>query len=166
MFKLNNIKAPAGSNFAPKRKGLGIGSGTGKTGGRGHKGQRARSGANVGAAFEGGQMPLQRRSPKVGFNSPWKGLKVKIAVHDLSQYAGKDLKILDLLPKSLTSKTRVRVSIFGNKEGKAYPKSLQVHHIAEASKKILEAKGVKVEVVPQKDGARSVKAPRVRKKKA
>jgi large subunit ribosomal protein L15 len=66
-MKLNGLKATDGSRPARKRKGCGIGSGNGKTGGRGHKGQKSRSGGKVARGFEGGQMPLIRRVPKRGF---------------------------------------------------------------------------------------------------
>ena len=66
---LNSLKPASGSNKASKRVGRGIGSGSGKTAGRGHKGQKARSGGGVRAGFEGGQMPLQMRLPKFGFTS-------------------------------------------------------------------------------------------------
>ncbi len=69
-MELNTLKPAPGSKRARKRVCRGIGSGTGKTGGRGHKGQRARSGGFHKVGFEGGQMPLQRRLPKRGFNSP------------------------------------------------------------------------------------------------
>lgn len=69
MLKLNDIGAPKGANRPKKRRGRGPGSGTGKTGGRGHKGQRARSGGGVPPWFEGGQMPLNRRLPKRGFTN-------------------------------------------------------------------------------------------------
>ncbi len=69
-MKLNSIQAAEGSRSKRKRVGRGIGSGLGKTGGRGHKGQKSRSGGFHKVGFEGGQMPLQRRVPKVGFNSP------------------------------------------------------------------------------------------------
>lgn len=68
-MKLNTIQAAEGSRTKRKRVGRGIGSGLGKTGGRGHKGQKSRSGGYHKVGFEGGQMPLQRRLPKVGFNS-------------------------------------------------------------------------------------------------
>src|SRR5687768_13222609 len=68
-MKLNTLKPAPGSKKKPKRLGRGIGSGTGKTAGRGHKGQRARAGGFHKLGFEGGQMPLQRRLPKFGFNS-------------------------------------------------------------------------------------------------
>jgi len=68
-MKLNSIKPGAGAKHAPKRVGRGIGSGLGKTAGRGHKGQKSRSGGFHKVGFEGGQMPLQRRLPKRGFTS-------------------------------------------------------------------------------------------------
>ena len=66
-MNLNELQPAEGSKFAPKRVGRGIGSGTGKTSGKGHKGQNARSGGGVRPGFEGGQMPLYRRIPKRGF---------------------------------------------------------------------------------------------------
>jgi large subunit ribosomal protein L15 len=72
MLKLNNIPAPKGANRQTKRRGRGPGSGQGKTGGRGHKGQKARSGGGVPPWFEGGQMPLNRRLPKRGFTNIFK----------------------------------------------------------------------------------------------
>jgi large subunit ribosomal protein L15 len=72
MLKLNNLGAPKGANRDKKRRGRGPGSGTGKTGGRGHKGQKARSGGGVPPWFEGGQMPLNRRLPKRGFTNIFK----------------------------------------------------------------------------------------------
>jgi large subunit ribosomal protein L15 len=68
-MRLNSLSPAPGSRQNPKRVGRGIGSGTGKTGGRGHKGQKARSGGNVRPGFEGGQMPMQKRLPKYGFTS-------------------------------------------------------------------------------------------------
>lgn len=72
MLKLNNIGVPQGANRDKKRRGRGPGSGTGKTGGRGHKGQKARSGGGIPPWFEGGQMPLNRRVPKRGFTNIFK----------------------------------------------------------------------------------------------
>jgi len=72
MLKLNDIQAPQGANREKKRRGRGPASGQGKTGGRGHKGQKARSGGGVPPWFEGGQMPLNRRLPKRGFTNIFK----------------------------------------------------------------------------------------------
>src|SRR5256885_15453842 len=112
MFKLDNLKSPLGSNHPKKRKGLGIGSGLGKTAGKGHKGQKARSGGQVHPMFEGGQIPLQRRMPKVGFRSPLKFLDHRVNVAELGLYASKKLSVIDLLPKSLRTKSRTRLSIY------------------------------------------------------
>jgi len=72
MLKLNNLGVPKGATKDKKRRGRGPGSGTGKTGGRGHKGQNARSGGGMAPWFEGGQMPLNRRLPKRGFTNIFK----------------------------------------------------------------------------------------------
>ncbi len=166
MFKLNNLKAPIGSNHKPIRKGRGIGSGNGKTAGKGHKGQNARSGASVGPTFEGGQIPLQRRSPKVGFNSPLKKYNVAINITDLGYYAGKALKLVDLVPKRIGLHPRLRLSIIGTKAPKAFPTSLQAHRVTPAAKAALEAKGVKIEIQTYNDGARPRDKKAVKKAKA
>ena len=83
-MKLNDLKPARGSKFEHKRRGRGGASGLGKTGGRGVKGQRARAGGYHKVGFEGGQMPLQRRLPKIGFVSPSKGLTAELRVHELS----------------------------------------------------------------------------------
>ena len=83
MLKLNNIGAPSGANRDKKRRGRGPGSGTGKTGGRGHKGQNSRSGGGVPPWFEGGQMPLNRRLPKRGFTNIFKKTFQLVNLEDL-----------------------------------------------------------------------------------
>ena len=89
-MKLNDLKPARGSKFEHKRRGRGGASGLGKTGGRGVKGQRARAGGYHKVGFEGGQMPLQRRLPKIGFVSPSKGLTAELRVHELKSFAGQD----------------------------------------------------------------------------
>ena len=84
-MELNTLKPAPGSKRARKRVARGIGSGTGKTGGRGHKGQRARSGGFHKVGFEGGQMPLQRRLPKRGFNSPIREDTAEVRLSDLER---------------------------------------------------------------------------------
>ena len=84
-MQLNSLKPAAGSNKARKRVGRGIGSGLGKTAGRGHKGQKSRSGGFHKVGFEGGQMPLQRRLPKRGFVSPLRGLVAEVRLSDLQR---------------------------------------------------------------------------------
>jgi len=84
-MQLNTLKPAAGAKHARKRVGRGIGSGLGKTAGRGHKGQRSRSGGFHKVGFEGGQMPLQRRLPKRGFVSPLEGTVAEVRLSDLQR---------------------------------------------------------------------------------
>lgn len=92
-MRLNTIKPAEGAKTDRKRVGRGIGSGTGKTGGRGHKGQKSRSGGKVQIGFEGGQMPIQRRLPKRGFSSGISKNIAEIRLHELNKI---DDKIVDL----------------------------------------------------------------------
>lgn len=92
-MRLNTIKPGAGSKPSPKRVGRGIGSGLGKTCGRGHKGQRSRSGGYHKVGFEGGQMPLQRRLPKVGFKSRVGRTRAEVRLDELAKI---DADVIDL----------------------------------------------------------------------
>ena len=87
-MRLNDLKPAAGAKRAGKRVGRGIGSGLGKTAGRGHKGQKSRSGGFHKVGFEGGQMPLQRRLPKIGFRSRKAAQKDQIRLGELGRVAG------------------------------------------------------------------------------
>ncbi|GAB7562186.1 50S ribosomal protein L15 [Methylobacillus methanolivorans] len=93
-MKLNTIKPAEGAKHAKRRVGRGIGSGLGKTGGRGHKGQKSRAGGFHKVGFEGGQMPLQRRLPKRGFNSLTKADTANVRTADLVRV---DAEVVDLL---------------------------------------------------------------------
>ena len=95
-MKLYNLSPAAGSTHVSKRKGRGPGTGNGKTGGRGHKGQKARSGGGVRVGFEGGQMPLARRVPKRGFNNIFAKPLEAINVSALDKFEG-CLKLKPLL---------------------------------------------------------------------
>jgi large subunit ribosomal protein L15 len=92
-MQLNTIKPAAGAKHARRRVGRGIGSGLGKTAGRGHKGQKSRSGGFHKIGFEGGQMPLQRRLPKRGFNSRARGLTAEVRLSDLQKMASTDIDL-------------------------------------------------------------------------
>ncbi|RRQ22494.1 50S ribosomal protein L15 [Thiohalobacter thiocyanaticus] len=92
-MRLNTIKPGAGSKPSPKRVGRGIGSGLGKTCGRGHKGQKSRSGGYQKVGFEGGQMPLQRRLPKVGFKSRIGRSRAEVRLDELARI---DADVIDL----------------------------------------------------------------------
>jgi|TARA_R110002096_G_scaffold110035_16_gene240595 large subunit ribosomal protein L15 len=90
---LNTIKPAEGSKKSAKRVGRGIGSGFGKTCGRGHKGQKSRSGGFHKVGFEGGQMPIQRRLPKVGFNSAKKRLSAEVRLSELTSLAAEEITV-------------------------------------------------------------------------
>ena len=102
----NTLKAKQGTKFSKKRVGRGIGSGNGKTCGRGHKGQKSRSGGKVQIGFEGGQMPLQRRLPKVGFTSKVNVLTKDIRYDRLSIIKEKEVS-LELLKKYKLIKSKI-----------------------------------------------------------
>tara|TARA_Y100000996_G_C22041896_1_gene445405 strand:+ start:100 stop:519 length:420 start_codon:yes stop_codon:yes gene_type:complete len=110
---LNILKPNKSSKFSKKRVGRGIGSGTGKTSGRGHKGQKSRSGGKVQVGFEGGQMPLQRRLPKVGFTSKVNLFTQEIKYDRLSIIKEKEVT-LELLKKYRLIKLKTKtVRIIG-----------------------------------------------------
>lgn len=95
-MELNTIKPAAGAKHAKRRVGRGIGSGLGKTCGRGHKGQKSRAGGYHKVGFEGGQMPLQRRLPKRGFKSQSLKYNAEITLSDLQVLAGDEIDVLTL----------------------------------------------------------------------
>lgn len=143
-MRLNDIKPPEGSKRDAKRVGRGIGSGLGKTGGRGHKGQKSRSGGFHKVGFEGGQMPLQRRLPKVGFRSRKASLRDEIRLHELELIEG-DVVDLEALRKSrLISREikRVKIIAAGDLERALIVRGLAVTKGARAA---IEAAGGKVE---------------------
>lgn len=95
-MELNNIKPAAGAKHAKRRVGRGIGSGLGKTAGRGHKGQKSRSGGYHKVGFEGGQMPLQRRLPKRGFKSQTLKYNGEVTLGQLAQLGAAEVDMLTL----------------------------------------------------------------------
>ena len=116
-MKLHEIKPAQGATRVQKRVGRGTGSGHGKTSTRGHKGQWARSGGGVRPGFEGGQMPLQRRLPKRGFNNIFATKYVTIKVSDLEKFeAGATVDTEALLKAGIISKTLDGVKVLGNGE--------------------------------------------------
>ena len=107
-MRLNSLKPGAGSRRSRKRVGRGIAAGQGKTAGRGVKGQRSRSGGYSKIGFEGGQMPLQRRLPKVGFRSRKARFRAEVRLHELARVEGETvdlaaLKAAGLVPRSVRS---------------------------------------------------------------
>lgn len=137
MLKLNNIGAPRGANRDKKRRGRGIGSGTGKTGGRGHKGQNARSGGGVPPWFEGGQMPLNRRLPKRGFTNIFKKQfqLVNLDTLDARFEAGEKIDGLAMAKAGLVKYPERPIKLLGR--GKV-EKSFQLE-VAKASKSAVAA---------------------------
>lgn len=112
-MELNTIKPAAGSKHAKKRLGRGIGSGWGKTAGRGHKGQTSRSGGFHKVGFEGGQMPLQRRLPKRGFIPLAQSTTTEVRVGDLAVLQGEEVITLDTLKQAgLVSALTRKVKLF------------------------------------------------------
>ncbi|EAT11897.1 50S ribosomal protein L15 [Bermanella marisrubri] len=143
-MKLNTLSPAPGSRTTGKRVGRGIGSGLGKTGGRGHKGQKSRSGGRVKPGFEGGQMPLQRRLPKFGFTSRQAQYVAEIRLNELAA-AGVDVVDLDALKKAdiIGDKIkRARVILSGEINKAVTVKGLKVTKGAKAA---IEAAGGKIE---------------------
>src|SRR6202453_2344553 len=102
-MELNNLKPAAGSKHAKRRVGRGIGSGMGKTAGRGHKGQKSRTGGFHKVGFEGGQMPLQRRLPKRGFKSLATPYKAEVRLSQLESLPIAEIDILALKQAGIVS---------------------------------------------------------------
>ena len=124
MLELSNLKGPTGGRKNRKRVGRGIGSGTGKTSGKGQKGQNSRSGGGVRPWFEGGQMPLHRRLPKRGFTNIFKKYYELVNVEQLVKCAGIDPVTPEVMKEKGLIKKIGAVKILGNGELK---ESLNVH---------------------------------------
>ncbi|MFT7005896.1 MAG: large subunit ribosomal protein L15 [Colwellia sp.] len=108
---LNTLSPAPGSHKARKRCGRGIGSGIGKTGGRGHKGQKSRSGGSVRPGFEGGQMPLKQRLPKFGFTSRKSLVRAEVRLHELNLIKGDVVDIHALKDAGLITRNVIAVKI-------------------------------------------------------
>ena len=110
-MRLNTIKPAGGSKHSRKRVGRGIGSGLGKTAGRGHKGQHARAGGFHKVGFEGGQMPLQRRLPKRGFHSMTAGSTAEIRLGDIRNVQGETVDLAALKAAGLAPHAALRAKV-------------------------------------------------------
>ena len=146
-MKLHELSPAPGSTHETKRKGRGLGSGNGKTAGRGHKGQWARSGGGVRPGFEGGQMPLTRRLPKRGFNNVFAKEYSEMNVAKLNIFEdGAEVTFEALVEKGLANKNADGVRILGN--GKLEKKlTVKAHGITAGAKEKIEAAGGKAEVI-------------------
>ena len=118
-MELNTLKPAAGAKRSRRRVGRGIGSGLGKTAGRGHKGQKSRAGGFHKVGFEGGQMPLQRRLPKRGFKSLTKAYNAEVTLTDLQRLEAEEIDVLALKQAGLVGdKTKVVKVIKSGEIGK------------------------------------------------
>lgn len=146
-MKLHELQPAEGSAKKPYRKGRGAGSGNGKTAGRGHKGQWARSGGGVRAGFEGGQMPLARRLPKRGFKNIFGTTYAPVNVSALNRFEdGTEVTTELLLKSGVVSREKDGVKILGNGD---LTKKLTVKAAAfsASAKEKIEAAGGKAEVI-------------------
>ena len=143
-MRLNSIKPHPDSTSSAKRPGRGIGSGIGKTGGRGHKGQKSRSGGFHKVGFEGGQMPIQRRLPKVGFSSRIGRVTAEIRLSELAAVEAEVIDLDALKAARLVSKNiqRAKVILSGKLEKAVTVKGLMV---TKGAKSAIEAAGGKIE---------------------
>ena len=144
---IHELTPTEGTRHVAKRKGRGHGTGNGKTAGRGHKGQHARSGGGVRVGFEGGQMPLSRRVPKRGFNNifakPFEA--VNVSVFECFE-DGAVVGVEELLAKGILSKCQYGLKVLGN--GEITKKvTIKANAFSESAKAKIEAAGGKAEVV-------------------
>ena len=146
-MKLHDLAPAAGSKFAPKRKGRGIGSGNGKTAGKGHKGQNARSGGGVRPGFEGGQNPLYRRLPKRGFNNPFRKEYAIVNIQDLNSFAaGSEITPEVLLEKGIIKNALAGIKVLGNGELNV-GLTVKANKFSQSAVEKIQAAGGKTEVI-------------------
>jgi len=146
-MQLNSIKPAAGSKKARRRVGRGMGSGLGKTAGRGHKGQKSRAGGFHKVGFEGGQMPLQRRLPKRGFKSVLKKYAAEITLGELERLGKDEVDLLTLKAAGLVRELVKTVKVIKSGELKRKV-SLKGIGATVGAKAAIEAAGGTVEAVP------------------
>ncbi len=143
-MQLNNLKPAPGSRKSGKRVGRGIGSGLGKTCGRGHKGQKSRSGGFHKVGFEGGQMPLQRRLPKVGFNSRGAKYSAEVRLNELAKVEGEVIGLEQLIAANIVPAFTRKAKVIASGEiSKAV--TLKGIAVTKGAKAAIEAAGGKIE---------------------
>ena len=145
-MKLHDLKPAVGATTAPKRLGRGVGSGLGKTSGKGHKGAKARSGGGKRPGFEGGQMPLTMRLPKRGFTNKWRVEYATVNVERLNIFEdGEVVSPATLVEAGILKNVQDGVKILGN--GEITRKlTVQANGFTATAKEKIEAAGGKVEV--------------------
>ena len=146
-MNLHELSPAEGATKSSKRIGRGHGSGWGKTAGKGHKGQKARSGGSIRPGFEGGQMPLQRRIPKRGFNNIFAKSIIAVNVSALEAFDdGAEVTAEALYQKGIVKKACDGIKILGN--GSLSKKlTVKVNAFSESAKQKIEAAGGKAEVI-------------------
>src|SRR5579875_4038641 len=142
---LSNLRAPKGANSNKKRVGRGMGSGIGKTSGRGHKGQRSRSGSRMMRGFEGGQMPLHRRLPKRGFTNIFRTEYLVLGLDKIAELGETELTLEKLQQRGLV-KGRKLVKVLANGE-LTTAVTVHAHKFSAAAQKAIEAAGGKAVVI-------------------
>ena len=146
-MRLNTIKPGAGSKRTRLRVGRGASAGQGKTCGRGVKGQRARKGGYHKVGFEGGQMPLQRRLPKIGFRSAMKASRAELTLTDLMRVKGSDVTLAGLIEANLVAEnTKIVKIILSGTVTKAYVVKDKVITATKGAKSAVESAGGRFEV--------------------
>ena len=143
-MQLNSLKPAKGSTKAPKRAGRGTGSGLGKTAGRGHKGQKSRTGGSVRAGFEGGQMPLQMRLPKFGFTSRKSRFSSEVRLSEIETCGLDDINLKALLEANLvpTQTRKAKIILSGELKRKVSVDATVA--VTKGARAAIEAAGGKV----------------------
>ena len=145
-MQLNQLKPAPGSKAARKRVGRGTGSGTGKTCGRGHNGQKSRTGGRIRAGFEGGQQPIQMRLPKFGFTSIKASATAEVTLSELAGVEAKVINLAALIQENVVKRSIKRVKvILSGKIDKAV--TLQGIKVTQGARAAIEAAGGKVESI-------------------
>ncbi len=143
-MRLNTLKPAEGSKKNPKRVGRGIGCGFGKTCGRGHKGQKSRSGGFHKVGFEGGQMPLQRRLPKIGFSSRKARITAEVRLSELAKVDGDTVDLIALKAANIVGQHIKRAKVIASGEV-VKPVTLRGVLATKGARAAIEAAGGKVE---------------------
>ena len=147
-MKLNELKPAPGAKHERHRVGRGVGSGWGKTAGRGHKGQKARSGGFHKVGFEGGQMPLHRRLPKRGFNSPTRNDIAEVRTSELESMQATEIDLGTLKAEGIVPRQALaaKVILSGKLERKLSLKEIQV---SKGARSMIEAAGGSIQLTPK-----------------
>ena len=145
-MNLSDLRPPAGQTHSKKRVGRGMGSGLGKTAGRGHKGARAVSGYSIMRGFEGGQMPLHRRLPKRGFTNIFKKHFALINLGRLDKMQGDTFSADTLMASGIIKKLGDGLKVLGSGQ-LTRPITVQAHLFSASARQKIEAAGGKVEVI-------------------